>query len=590
VPRPAPPRLRDAHLGGDAAAVAARLRRLGRDRFVERLFAADPSPWSDDAAVRRLIRRRLGWPGAPARYLQEVPALERFTRRALDAGIRHVVLLGMGGSSLGPEVFRRVFGTRTGFPDLTVLDTTVPSALRRVETNRDLTRTLFLVSSKSGTTSETAALEAYFWGRLRRLMGRDAPQRFAAITDPGTPLAARAAERQYFGAFHNPEEIGGRFSALSYFGLVPAALLGIDLRGFLGRAIEMGRRCGAGVPPTDNPALVLGAALGVLARRGRDKVILLADGPLDGFGLWIEQLVAESTGKIGRGLVPVVAEDLGTWRGLLRGGDRVGVAMTVAGGATARRLDAGPPGRTAGIRGGPFHGAPVLGLPLRDRLDLGGAMLLWEIATAAAGAILGVNPFDEPDVASAKTATESILAGRDDGAPSRDTTVDTGRAVLRLAPPLAGKGRAIAARLLKEFTRRIRKGDHLALLAWVDPLDPALERELRRLRDVLAQRTGVPVAWACGPRYLHSTGQLHKGGPDTAVLLQFVAGDATRLDIPGKPYDFETLKQAQALGDYRTLVARGRRVLRIEAAGPAAAALAALRRELSSGGGRRGGR
>ncbi|MGH9797760.1 MAG: bifunctional transaldolase/phosoglucose isomerase, partial [Candidatus Polarisedimenticolia bacterium] len=504
MPRPAPPRLRDTRLGDDAPAVVVRLRRLGRERFIERLHDADPSLWSDDPAVRRTIRRRLGWPGAPARFLAEVPALERFTRRALDAGVRHVVLLGMGGSSLGPEVFRRVFGTRPGFPDLTILDSTVPSAVRRVENAGDPTRTLYLVSSKSGTTSETAALEAYFWGRLRRLVGRDAPQRFAAITDPGTPLAARAAERQYFGAFHNPEEIGGRFSALSYFGLVPAALLGIDLRGFLGRAVEMGRRCGAGVPPTENPGLILGAALGELARRGRDKVILLADGPLDGFGLWIEQLVAESTGKIGRGLVPVVAEDFESWRALLRGSDRVGVAMTVAGGTTAGRLHGAVPVRAGGPRGAVFHGAPVLTLPLRDRLDLGGAMLQWEIATATAGTAIGVNPFDEPDVASAKTATEAILGGRADGAagPPDDTMLKTPRAVLRLAPPVPRKKGGTAAGLLEAFARRIRKGDYVALLAWVDPFDPALERELRRLRDALAARAGVPVAWAYGPRYL----------------------------------------------------------------------------------------
>ena len=273
---------------GNAAAVSRRMAGLGAQHFIDRLYRGDPSPWSDDPGVRKLIARRLGWLRAPERMLGEAPALREFARQVRVSGMTHVVLLGMGGSCLGPEVLRRVFGREPGFPELIVLDTTVPLAVNRVESRLDLAQTLFLVSSKSGTTMETLALQSYFWGRVRRLRGRLAGRHFAAITDPGTPLADLAATRGYRAAFHNPEDVGGRFSVLSYFGMVPAALLGIDIELLLKSTLAMLRRCGPGVAPSDNPGLALGAALGELCRRGRDKVMLLIGEELQAYILWIE--------------------------------------------------------------------------------------------------------------------------------------------------------------------------------------------------------------------------------------------------------------------------------------------------------------
>jgi glucose-6-phosphate isomerase len=579
--------LRGARLGPHAAAVGRRLARLAADRFAARLFDSDPTLWSADPAVRRSIRKRLGWLRSAERMLGEVGALERFAAGVRQAGTRHVVLLGMGGSSLCPEVLRRVFGPAPGHPDLLVLDSTVPSAVRRVEAAIDPARTLFLVSSKSGTTSETLALQAYFWARLRRLRGAGAPRQFAAITDPGTPLAGQAAARRYLAVFRNPEDIGGRFSALSYFGLVPAALLGIDLRALLSRAVAMQRRCGAGPPPSGNPGVALGAALGELARAGRDKLVLLVDPGLDGFELWIEQLLAESTGKAGKGIVPVpggaprrALDGAAGAASALRGADRAGVGIVLGGSAEDRAVAAATaPGR---------HGAPLLSVRLEDRLDLGAAMLQWEVATAVAGAILGINPFDEPDVAEAKAATEAILAARSRTTPG---PAAAGRAGAGGATPGRAAGPAGGAApgappdkgAIARFLRRARRGDHLAFVAYADPFDAGLERLLRRARDRMAAAVPVPVTFGYGPRYLHSTGQLHKGGPASVLVLMLVPNDPERLAIPDRPYDFEALKQAQALGDLRALEARGRRVLRVGQADGARAAAAALLRSLPSG-------
>ena len=323
-------------------------------------------------ATRRLIKNRLGWLRAPGRMLREVPRLESFAREAREEGLRQVVLLGMGGSGLCVEVFRRLFPPPAGSPDVIVLDGTVPEAVRRVESRLDFETTLFVVSSKSGTTAETAALQAYFWAKTRRIRGRMASRHFMAITDPGTPLSEEAAARGYRAAFHNAPDIGGRYSALSYFGLVPAALGGLDIAEILRRALDMLERCGPDVPAADNPGLTLGAALGTLARQGRDKVLLLVDQGLRPYELWIEQLLAESTGKDGRGLIPVTAPQApGPLRTALAGADRVAVAIVLEESRNGRALRR----RVAG------SGTPGVVLALKDRLDLGASMLQWEVAT-----------------------------------------------------------------------------------------------------------------------------------------------------------------------------------------------------------------
>jgi glucose-6-phosphate isomerase len=555
-----------------ARAVERRIAALGASRFIERLFGGDASLWSRDAAARRIIRARLGWLRAPEQMLRLVPRIDAFAREIRQEGIRRVLLLGMGGSSLCVEVFRRVFPAPSGFPEIAVLDSTVPSAVRRVEAGLDLSKTLVIVSSKSGTTAETAALQAYFWAKARRLLGRGAARHFAAITDPGTPLADEASARGYRAAFMNPPDVGGRYSALSYFGLVPAALGGVEIGTLLRRAAAMLERCAPGAAAGGNPGLVLGAALGTLARGRRDKIVLVIDEALRPFGLWIEQLVAESTGKDGRGLVPVVAPAApAALRAALAGPDRAGVGIVLEGSRDARAIRA--------LLGA--GGAPGIVLTLRDRHDLGASMLQWEIATAVAGAVLGVNPFDEPNVTESKKNTEVLL--EEFAATGRfreeEPALAAGRARVDLSGvprPAAAAERATLAGALGSLLSRGRSGGYAAVLAYVDPEDGALASCLERLRVAVAARTGLATTLGYGPRYLHSTGQLHKGGPDAGLFIEVVPDDGAVLPIPGKPCDFETLKQAQALGDYRSLRRRNRRVLRLRYLGGARAAAQAL--------------
>jgi len=501
--------------------------------------------------------------------VREAPRLEAFAAEAATEGIRQVVLLGMGGSSLCVEVFRRVFPPSRGQPRITVLDSTVPAAVRRVESDIDPARTLFVVSSKSGTTGETLALQAYFWAKMRRLRGRAASRHFVAITDPGTPLSAEASARGYRATFHNAPDIGGRYSALSYFGLLPAALGGVDIAALLGSAIRMLERCGPSAAVADNPGLTLGAVLGVLARRGRDKVVLGVDPQLRPLGLWIEQLLAESTGKNGRGLVPVDAPPAAAVsRSGLAEPDGVAVVMTIEGGRATR-----PRARRAGTK------TPTIVMPLRDRFDLGGAMVQWEIATAVAGAVLGVNPFDEPNVAEGKKNTAAALEEYDAtgrlGEEEPGLVEGRARVFLGGVRPSSRRPARLSA-VLEAFLKARRRGDYVAVLAYVDPENASLRAALERLRSRLHSITGRAVTIGYGPRYLHSTGQLHKGGPNRGLFIAIVPDDGTVLPIPGKPYDFETLKQAQALGDYRSLKRRGRRILRLRSADGAAGALRAL--------------
>jgi glucose-6-phosphate isomerase len=567
VVRSAAPFVRRLRLLSHAGAVSRRLASLAASRFARRLWRGDPSLWSDDPAARRHIRARLGWLRAPERMLRQVPALRAFARGVREGGTRHVVLLGMGGSCLCPLVLRRLFGPAPGFPDLIVLDSTVPGAIRRVETSCDLSRTLVLVSSKSGTTTETLALQSYFWSRLRRLRGARAGEHFVAITDPGTPLSALAASRRYRATFHNPEDIGGRFSGLSYFGLVPAALLGIDIETLLARAARLADDCGPAAAPADNPGLLLGAALGELALQGRDKVGILVEPDLRPFELWIEQLLAESTGKDGRGLVPIIETAPGP---IPAGRDRVLVRIGLLG-ASHRAIE-----RTAAAPAA----TPVISLALRDRLDLGAAMLQWEIATVTAAAAIGVNPFDEPNVRESKENTEAALAehrerGRFAEPPPAAEESRT-RVFLSAAVPSPGRRPASLGSALSALLARARPGDYAALLVFADPSDGRLRTPLERARGALGRRARLPATAGFGPRYLHSTGQLHKGGPPTVLVVQIAPDDPLRLPVPGQPYDFETLKQAQALGDFRALDRRGLRALRILYAGEARAALRAI--------------
>ncbi len=513
---------RDA-LGPLAEPAARQLNALTTHDVVRRIWAHDPTVWSADPATPE-ITDRLGWltvGQAMAKQARDLAAFADEIRRSYD----QVVLCGMGGSSLAPEVLWRTFGRRDGYPSLHVLDTTDPRAIAAVNASGDLARTLFLVSSKSGTTQESSSLFQHFW----QLTGGRGEQ-FIAVTDPGTPLERLARARGFRRCFTNPPEIGGRYSALSYFGLVPAALSGVDTAELLARAQRMADACAPGVAPADNPGALLGATLGAAALGGRDKVTFLLSAGVASFGLWAEQLIAESTGKEGKGLVPVADEPIGDPS--VYGSDRLFVALSLAGESGQEdepRLDALA-----------RAGYPVVRIGLADRYDLGQEFFRWEFATAVAGSILGINAFDQPNVAESKTNTNAVLGGT------------------------AGNASAPAdAAAVEQFLSGIPAGHYLALMAYLPP-SPENDARLAAIRLRLRDRLKVATTLGYGPRFLHSTGQLHKGGPATGHFLQITERVADDIAIPGESFTFGTLEAAQAEGDYQALAKRGRPVIRVE--------------------------
>ena len=494
-------------LGPLAPSVADVLGDLDRARAVERVWAGDHTLWAGDPGE---ITNRLGWLTVAGEMGVQAAAIEAFAVSVAADGVDDVVLLGMGGSSLGAEVLAATLGGRAGYPRLTILDTTDPVEIAAVEAALDLGHTLFVVASKSGTTLETVSQLAYFRDR--------APDgaRFVCITDPGSLLAATAREGGFRRLFENPPEIGGRYSALSYFGLVPAALAGVDVAALLDSAVAMQRACGAG-PAADHPGAWLGAVMGAAVRAGRDKLTLVLPDEMASLGAWIEQLIAESTGKDGTGILPVAGEALAAPEAY--GDDRLFVAL----------------GEHDGLEAIAEAGHPVVTLPYVGPGQLGGECYRWEFATAVASHLLGIHPFDQPNVQQAKDATARILGG----------------AHVEASTPPA-----------REVLATVAAGDYIALLAFVPRTDghaAALDAARQRLRE--RYRGAVTVGF--GPRFLHSTGQLHKGGAANGVFIQVVGEDREDLAIPGAPYTFGQLKQAQALGDLDSLRALGRRVARI---------------------------
>lgn len=504
------------HGGPLASAFEARLAALIAARTAARLWEGDISLWVTDPATPE-IRDRLGWLRVAGAMQAQAPALAAFAADA-RAHFDRTVLLGMGGSSLAPEVLWRSAGAAPGFPALHVLDSTDPRAVAEVAAG-DLDRTLFLVASKSGSTLETDALAKFFWER------RPDGAHFVAITDPGTSLVKLAAERRYRRVFENPADIGGRYSALSYFGLVPAALLGIDVAALLASGMRMARACHEDAP--SNPGLALGAVIGEAARRGRDKLTFLLAPEIASFGLWLEQLVAESTGKNGVGIVPIAGEALGA--PVTYGDDRIFVALD---GPT--RVAASPAHREALLAAG--H--PILQARLASPLDLGAEFFRWEFATAVAGAVLGIHPFDQPNVAESKRNTLEILATRPAPAP-------------------------VATRAeLAAFLQGVRPGDYVALLAYL-PATAEHDARLATIQARLRDRLRVAVSRGFGPRYLHSTGQLHKGGPPRGHFLLITSAIEDDVPVPGE-VSFGTLESAQAQGDLRALRARRRPALHLD--------------------------
>jgi transaldolase/glucose-6-phosphate isomerase len=522
-------------LGPAGRAVDATTRELDAADVPARLWKKDVALWpAADEAARRETAERLGWLDVGSTTPSQTQSLAQFAAEVRTAGFTHAVLCGMGGSSLAPEVLRRSLGVQRGFLDLCVLDSTDPAAVLAAQQRSDPARTLYLFSSKSGTTAEIDALLAFFWDRLQHLVGDRAGAHCVAITDPGSRLEALARERAFRGVFLNPPDVGGRYAALTPVALVPAALMGHDVEKLLGRARKMLLACGPGVRAAKNPGVRLGAILATTARAGRDKLTIVTAEKIAAFADWAEQLVAESTGKAGAGIVPITAEPLAPPAAY--GKDRTFVAMHVGSGG----------GRSLAAHARAGH--PVVSVRLSDAYDLAGEFVRWEIATAIAGHLLGVNAFDQPDVQDTKTHTTRLLAdpARRNAGPATAASID--------APELP----AMLWRALGHGTAK----RYVAITAYVAP-NGRRTKLLNELRTRVRKLFGIATTVGYGPRFLHATGQLHKGGPPSVTILQLTADDPVDVPIPGAGYSFGTFKSAQANADAEALAARGRSVVRV---------------------------
>jgi transaldolase/glucose-6-phosphate isomerase len=535
---------------------------------VRRLWDADASLWTETDESHWL-----GWLGVVDQGLKAVAHLQDFAADVKGGGFSDVLLLGMGGSSLGPEVLGQTFGSKPGFPKLHVLDSTDPAQIKSFETRIDPKRTLFLVSSKSGSTLEPNIFKQYFFEVAKEAVGEaEAPKRFVAITDPNSSLERAAVAEGFRHVFHGLPSIGGRYSVLSNFGLVPAAAIGVDPRAFLESTSEMVRSCAASAPPVENPGVILGAIVGVCQQHGRDKVTIFASKGIADFGAWLEQLLAESTGKLGKGIVPVDAEPLGP--PAVYGNDRLFAYLRLAADEDAEQERA--------ITSLEAAGQPVVRIVVSDTMQLGQEFFRWEMATAVAGSIIGINPFDQPDVEASKVKTRELTAAYEKtGALPAEHPFLTADGIQLFADPrneaeLKPQASSLVA-ALKAHLGRVGAGDYVGLLAYIDR-SPTHIDALQRLRGVIRDRTKAATCLGFGPRFLHSTGQTYKGGPNSGVFLQITCDDAADLEVPGQRYTFGVVKAAQARGDFDVLAERGRRALRVHLTGGLDAGLATLTR------------
>ena len=522
------------------------------ERIAGGLWRRDPSVWSAEPGVQKKIANRLGWLDSPALMADALDRLMAFASSVRRDGFTNVVLLGMGGSSLAPEVLRAILGIAPGWPRLHMLDSTDPAAIQAVAPPPD--RTLYVIASKSGTTIEPNSLAAHYRRALEDAGVARWADHFVAITDEGTELARRARAERFREVFINPADIGGRYSALSFFGLVPAALMGQNINALVGWSLAMLSAAEEGTgSAASNPAVALGLAIGAAAREGRDKLTLIVPPALEPFGLWVEQLIAESTGKNGTGVVPIAGETLagpGDY-----GDDRFFVRLRLHGSYAEEMRD-------GEVRALENAGATIFEIELPEPSALGAEFVRWEIATAVAGGLLKINPFDEPNVQQAKDATRALL------------TEFQSRGQLPLAPPDRVTSPGIALTLTEAarsglrgqapeaILTLLREHDYVGLLAYVGP-DPGIADEFREWRNAIRDRTKAATMFGYGPRYLHSTGQLHKGGPNAGVFILVTATPRRDIPIPGEPFSFGILELAQALGDFASLGAAGRRALHV---------------------------
>lgn len=500
---------------------------------VPRLWQRDATLWSKDPAAQKEIKNRLGWLALPRLMRPHLNEFKTFQDEVKATGFTHAVLLGMGGSSLAPEVMQNVFGNAVGFPSLLTLDSTDPGRVKDVESQIDLAKTLFIVSSKSGGTIELVSFFKYFYDRVKSVRVENPGAAFIAITDPGTVLEASAKEHKFWKTFLAPEDVGGRFSALSVFGLVPAAVIGVDIPKFLSGAERMMAQCSMEVPLADNAAFGLGLGMAVLAEEGRDKLTILASSSLTSFGDWIEQLVAESTGKEGSGILPVVRESLEPAENY--GPDRFFVETT---------LDGESKPNSPSVQALALSGHPVFSISIKQNYDLGAEFFRWEVATAIACALLKVNAFDQPDVQLAKEAAKTFLEKAKNGGAVEPVVSD---------------------RTLETFWENAEPSDYAAILAFL-PDREGLRQRLLKLRDTIRERTKLASTLGFGPRYLHSTGQLHKGGPAKSLFILITSPSPEDLPVPGENYTFAGLELAQAMGDYAALESKARWVIHLRLA------------------------
>ena len=534
---------------------------------VKRLWDRDASLWTGEDEAKWL-----GWLDIVDEQLAQHDQLQKFAKDVHARGFEHILLLGMGGSSLCPEVLRMTFGRIPHFPTLHVLDSTDPAQVKAFEHHVDLGKTLFIVSSKSGSTLEPNIFKQYFFERTKQVVGHDKVGRhFVAVTDPGSKMQQVAEGDHFQHIFFGRPSIGGRYSALSNFGMVPAAAMGLDTKKFLDRAAEMERACGAAAKVEDNPGVVLGIILGAAANAGRDKATIITSRGISDLGAWLEQLIAESTGKIGKGIIPVDREHLGSPD--VYGNDRVFAYI---------RLENEPDSdQDAKIATLEKAGHPVVRIVMPDIYDIGAEFFRWEIATAVAGAIIAINPFNQPDVEASKVATRSLTSEYEakGSLPAEKPILEESGIRLftneRNAADLAKSSEKSLAGYLKAHLSRIHAGDYFAVLGYIQMNDEH-EQSLQAMRHTVRDKKKVATCLGFGPRFLHSTGQAYKGGPNSGVFLQITCDDSVELPVPGQKYTFGVVKAAQARGDFQVLAERGRRALRVHLGKDLKSGLAAL--------------
>jgi glucose-6-phosphate isomerase len=537
-----------------------------RAEVAKRIWRKDPTLWKADEPSQKIIKNSLGWLTVPDEMTAVVDELTEFAELIRSRGFQSVMVCGMGGSSLCPEVLTKTFGCQPGFPELLVLDSTDPDVLADLLNRVDIERCLFVIASKSGSTTEPNTFYKFWYDQLSKRV--DSPgANFIAITDPGSPLVEIASELGFQRTFLNQADIGGRYSALSYFGMVPTALMGIDIRKFLSRAKEAEQSCSAVMPASRNGALQLGAIIGECANAGRDKLTFVIEDKIATLGLWIEQLIAESTGKEGKGILPVASEPVGT--PMRYADDRLFVSISV--GTMSGEIRS----RLSSLADA---GHPVIYRDLNDIYDLSEEFFVWEFATACAGWRLGINPFDQPNVQESKDATKELLNTflHHGQLPEQHKLVSDASITIYAEGDHEKLPDSSTLSALRGYLSTIKKRDYIALLNYLEETND-IDVELQKIRLSLRDATQCATTVGYGPRYLHSTGQLHKGGPNTGVFFQITANDSTDFAVPGESYTFSILKQAQALGDFRSLTAHGRRAIRIELGDDTMAGLRRLR-------------